>query len=226
MITFLQFLFSCWPLIIFLLAVPKRDTSQQETPRWLPGLRLLMVVWLGILAIWTYLTISGQKITGFIPAPFNTGGFLTLGLIGGCFLILHALKDHRQRKKDQDLVEKLETLRALSPGEFEGLVAKYFTGKGYRIWLTEGGQDHGVDLLVYDGKGEKWVVQCKRYKGTVGEPVVRDLVGAMLHERATRAILITTGKVSLKALEWAEDKPLVIIDQAKILPLLEGIFEI
>ncbi|MEM8860517.1 MAG: sugar-binding protein, partial [Chloroflexota bacterium] len=60
--------------------------------------------------------------------------------------------------------------------------------------------------------GKKVVVQCKRYAGNVGQPVVRDLYGAMFHVAATEAHVCTTGRLSRQAEQWAAGKPIELID--------------
>ena len=83
-----------------------------------------------------------------------------------------------------------------------------------------GNGDHGVDVLVQTDEGEKWVVQCKRYSGSVGEPVVRDLYGTLLHEEAQRAYLITTGGLTRQAVDWAAGKPIVLYDGEGLVRLI------
>ncbi|MCB0184952.1 MAG: restriction endonuclease, partial [Caldilineaceae bacterium] len=63
------------------------------------------------------------------------------------------------------------------------------------------------DILVTDPDGYDAVVQCKRYRGTVGSPTVRELYGTMVHSGVTRAFLVTSGTISDDACKWAADKP-------------------
>jgi hypothetical protein len=108
--------------------------------------------------------------------------------------------------------KSLEQLRALSPDEFETWVAARFREQGYRARRTGQTGDHGVDVQA-ERRDEKVVVQCKRYRDTsIGEPVLRDLYGAMHHAGATRAVLATTGRISDAARAWAEDKPIDLWD--------------
>ena len=99
----------------------------------------------------------------------------------------------------------------VSPQAFERQVASMFERKGYRVSNRRYSSDHGVDLLVWKGN-DKAVVQCKRYKGAVSEPVVRDLVGSMVHEGANKGYIITTGRFSQPAREWAQGKNIELID--------------
>jgi hypothetical protein len=99
-------------------------------------------------------------------------------------------------------------LRLLTPDAFEAWVGDRLRDLDYDVRLTPYQGDHGADLLA-TRDGETTVVQCKhRPTGVVGEPVLRDLYGAMHHFGAARALLVTTGSVSRAAREWMADKPM------------------
>jgi len=101
----------------------------------------------------------------------------------------------------------------LSPQDFERAVAATFRARGYAVENRRFSGDHGVDLLVRRGR-ERAVVQCKRYSGTVGEPVLRDLYGAMAHEGANRGYVVTSGRFTEPARRWARGKRIVLVDGA------------
>ena len=46
----------------------------------------------------------------------------------------------------------------------------------------------------------------------MGEKTVRDLFGTLLHERASRAFLVTTADISDAAYKWSLGKPITLID--------------
>lgn len=105
----------------------------------------------------------------------------------------------------------------LNPSEFEDYVAhRLFARQGYHVLNTPDSKDGGIDVLVTDDYGRQAVVQCKRYKGTVGSATVRELYGVMIHTGAARAYLVTTGEISEDACRWAEGKPLILIDGAEL----------
>ena len=114
----------------------------------------------------------------------------------------------RSRANNLDLDQLLE----LSPTEFEHYVASLFRQKGYKVVVRGGSGDHGVDLELFGDGCKRAVVQCKRYRDTVGEDVIRDLFGTLLHERATRAFLVTTADISNAARKWSVGKPITLID--------------
>ncbi len=108
-------------------------------------------------------------------------------------------------------IKQLDQIRAMDPIAFEQFVGSLFKKMGYTVQTTVASGDEGVDLHLRKG-GRTAVVQCKRYEGTVGQPVVRDLCGAMVHNRADEAHLVTTGTISLPAQQWATGKPIHLID--------------
>lgn len=119
------------------------------------------------------------------------------------------LTDNQRERFAQ--VRRLEQLGAMDPVEFEQFVGHLYEQQGYRVFLTGVTGDEGVDLLLTRG-AETTVVQCKRYAGTVGQPVVRDLFGTMMHNQAQKAVLVTTGTISKAAEEWAVGKPIELVD--------------
>jgi restriction system protein len=114
----------------------------------------------------------------------------------------------------------LEQTRALSPTDFEAYVAyRLFARQGYRVENLRAVKDGGIDLIVTDRQGRRAIVQCKRYRSTVGEAALRDLYGTMIHDGASMAFMITTGSLSAAARRWAAGKPIVLIDGARLVEL-------
>ncbi|MGB5049636.1 MAG: restriction endonuclease [Caldilineaceae bacterium] len=110
---------------------------------------------------------------------------------------------------------RLSKLQAMDPIAFEKYVGTLFAARGYRVEDTQASADEGIDLIVRQGR-RMAVVQCKRYQGSVGQPVVRDLYGVMLHTGAVEAYLVTTGSVTAAARRWAEGKPIHLVDQHRL----------
>ena len=121
------------------------------------------------------------------------------------------MKFTRQQVQRYQRIKSLEQMQALEPIDFEWYCAWLYQKEGYAVEDTKTSGDEGIDLLLKKG-GKKVVVQCKRYSGNVGQPVVRDLYGAMFHVAATEAHLCTTGRISRQAEQWAAGKPIELID--------------
>ncbi|MEZ4634382.1 MAG: restriction endonuclease [Caldilineaceae bacterium] len=99
----------------------------------------------------------------------------------------------------------------MDPIAFERFVGQHFAKMGYKVENTRASGDEGIDLIIRSGR-RMAVVQCKRYGGTVGQPVVRDLYGVMVHTGADEAYLVTTGTLSRAAVDWAAGKPIHLVD--------------
>lgn len=108
-------------------------------------------------------------------------------------------------------IPELEELRSLNPTDFEHFIAGLFERMGYSVEPTAATGDEGVDLFL-KRENKTAIVQCKRYRNNVGQPIVRDLYGTMQHNRVEEAYLVTTGTITLPAQEWARDKPIHLVD--------------
>ena len=85
-----------------------------------------------------------------------------------------------------------------------------FQQQGFAVEVAGAQGDHGIDLVV-SRVGERAIVQCKNYRAwSVGEPVLRDLFGAMHAAGVDRAYLVTTGRLTSPARLWAEGKPIEV----------------
>ncbi len=156
----------------------------------------------------------------FMPAEVDHLIFGLVGLITGGITISGMIFRWRNRRVRWSDAQRLEDLLLMTPNDFEALIAALFQAYGYRTQVSGGNADHGVDVIVHPAEDEKWIVQCKRYSGSVGEPVVRDLYGTMLHEEAARAYLMTTGSFTRQATDWASGKPILLYDGEALVKLI------
>ena len=115
----------------------------------------------------------------------------------------------------------LSDLYALDPVEFERLVGMVFSTLGYDVEVTKRSGDEGIDLELHRGD-ERSLAQCKRYRGTVGQPEIRDFYGVLIHENAVRGYFVTTGQFSLAASTWAQGKQIALTDGVDLLSALEN----
>ena len=93
-------------------------------------------------------------------------------------------------------------MKAISPIDFEKLTQTVLNSMGLVAELTKKTGDGGIDIIAYNKQpviGGKYIIQCKRYNGSVGEPIIRDLYGVVCSERANKGILITTGTFTQSA---------------------------
>jgi restriction system protein len=200
------FAFAAWPLVL-LGTVPRRKRGKTLAP---------------MLAAWTFLAAGRASLPLFNPElkpisflfsePLNTVLFL---LTGGVLLALFLGRRVGQIRKFQSMtgaVKKVDDLFNLSPTEFEMMVVELYQANGHKAKRTGQIGDHGVDVVVQTKTGQKWIVQCKRWRGQVGEPVIRDFYGTMHHEKADQGAIIAIGGFSEPARAWAQGKPIYLYD--------------
>jgi len=72
--------------------------------------------------------------------------------------------------------------------------------------------------------GRTLLVQCKQWKVfSVGAPVVREMFGLMTAEHADEAIIVTSGKFTRDAQDFAAGKPIRLIDGPQLLALVQSV---
>lgn len=118
----------------------------------------------------------------------------------------------------------MEHNELLSGVEFELLCKNLIDKMGFVTEITKASSDGGIDIIAYSNKpmiSGKYIIQCKRYSGNVGEPIIRDLYGVITAERANKCILITTGFFTKAATQFAENKQIELINGYELSKLLE-----
>jgi restriction system protein len=141
------------------------------------------------------------------------------------------------RREDARFIPSYEVAERLNEGfnlaamdweDFEHLIReifeKEFTSSGGEVRVTQASRDGGVDAVAFDPdpiRGGKIVIQAKRYAYTVGVSAVRDLYGTLMNEGATKGILVTTSDYGPDAYEFANGKPITLLNGANLLHLLE-----
>jgi hypothetical protein len=184
---------------------------------------LLTFIW----AAWLWLRIRALFVTGTFYHRLSALFPGVLPLVGWTLTFVLAVvwgaMAWRFLHRQEAVVPALdqEQLLELSPRQFEKYVAVIFRHKGFRVRHRGRSGDHGVDLEILAPSGRLGIVQCKRYRSTVGEKVVRDLFGTMAHEQAAHAFLVTAGSISESARAWAEGKPITLVDGCRVVELAQ-----
>lgn len=115
-----------------------------------------------------------------------------------------------------------DILNNMSWREFEKLVGEGFRLQGYTVAENhEPGPDGGIDLTLRKG-GEKYLVQCKQWRAfKVGVPVVRELYGVMAAKGATGGFVVTSGRFTAEAEEFANGRNVQLFDGPRLQQLLK-----
>ena len=154
----------------------------------------------------------------FVKAFANVGQYLLPAL---CLLGVGISVWKRQKR--QNLLtnaaqsDAADVLDGISWHEFELLVGEAFRMRGYAVTETGGGgADGGIDLILTKGS-EKFLVQCKQWRAfKVGVQIVRELYGVMAATGAAGGFVVTSGRFTEEAEEFATGRNIQLVDGAKL----------
>lgn len=142
--------------------------------------------------------------------------------------LLGAVASAWRRRVRRTLVENAtassakNVLDGMTWQEFEILVGEGFRLQGYSVLESGGGgPDGGVDLVLRRG-GEKFLVQCKQWHAfKVGVQVVRELYGVMAAKGAAGGFVVTSGRFTQDAKEFASGRNVTLVDGPMLHKLLQ-----
>ena len=137
--------------------------------------------------------------------------------VTGVGFIVTSLKKRKQKSFFETRIT-LNNLKNLSWKEFEEYAGSLFIKLGYSVEVTGGLKNGGVDLIIRKDNRIS-LVQCKNYRvSKVSLSMVRDFYGAMsANLNYEIGYFITTGIFTLDAKHFAEDKPIELIDGARLM---------
>jgi len=191
------------------------------------GLLLLFPWWVTLIVgsgLWGYLKLQPSPTGFFLEKPVLIWfglQFLKWACLGASFVSgVLTLK----RKILFASAKDIEAIRAMSWREFETLVGESYRRQGYMVEETGGGgADGGIDLILR-GKGQKILVQCKRWqKVKVDVMIVREMFGLLHHEKADRVIIVTTGTYTPDAMDFASGKPIDLVNGKALVQLIRDV---
>ena len=111
-----------------------------------------------------------------------------------------------------------ELLKRLEWRRFEELCAAYFEALGFRVELAANGADGGTISLYSKGaQAISILVQCRPWDAhRVGIKSVRGLRGAMISGNIGEGVLMTSGKFTQEARDFAAKEKISVIDGAAL----------
>jgi restriction system protein len=181
------------------------------------ALLLALAVYVGIgLALPLALGVRVPLLTGLNVIGASLGWAITLAW-------LYPLTEARARRQ---LLEQTSNLRLLSASEFERLVGELLRRAGWEVEEVGGhGQpDGGVDLVARR-ESTRRLVQCKRWDSRqVGVAAVRELAGALLHERlpGEAGMLVTVSDYTPDARQEAASTGTELVDHRDLVRRLDA----
>ena len=106
----------------------------------------------------------------------------------------------------------------LNGWQFEKEIANKYEDYGYDAIVTKGSGDGGIDIFL-EKDGLRYGVQCKNHRAPVGPSAVRDLFGAMAHEKLDGGVFIASTGYTKGAIEFARNKPIQLLDINDVLKM-------
>ncbi len=216
--TIARFAVGLWPVmfVVMLIGIFKRKEGFGTMLR--TSIKALIITWAFLAALRTLFFFLKMDTFLLLPEPINSKLFFLTGMLLLPMVFAIVLEERRQHF----IIKSIEDMQALSPSEFEHMVADTYRNQGNEVEIVGASGDHGIDLIVHSRKGETWIVQCKKYRGKVGEPIVRDFYGALRASNASAGAIITTGYITDQARLWAEGKPIHLYDGREFLKIIEA----
>jgi restriction system protein len=97
-----------------------------------------------------------------------------------------------------------DQLHLLTPGMFEAAVADLYNSRGFAAVQTPAVNDGGKDIIATKD-GSTYFIEVKQYSPSrkVGRPEIQKLHSAVIHERATAGIFVTSSAFTGPATEYA-----------------------
>lgn len=120
-----------------------------------------------------------------------------------------------QRAMDEEIISETSKeyfVENMDGHDFEYYCAEILKKKGFdNIEVTQGSGDQGVDIIATQN-GIKYAVQCKRYKGNVGNDAVQQVYAGAKFYKCHVPIIMTNSKFTSSAKLLAEETGVVLWD--------------
>lgn len=145
-------------------------------------------------------------------------GFVALVLIAVVFTaIANQQKQHERRQQEQLQLRalQLDDVDNMPGLEFEHYVAQLLKHKGYRVSVTRGSGDLGVDVIA-EKEGSRFAVQVKRQTSNVSRRAVSDAVAGKQHYQCDSSMVITNSNFTSGARALAKSNACKLVDRKEL----------
>jgi len=149
-------------------------------------------------------------------SPLQAISLIGLSILAILTLVLYLYLQNKDSKETTRRRIVSETNWAnLSPDEFEQYVSELFRTKGFTTTITGRSGDGGVDIRAAKGDN-KVIIQCKRYRGVVGVPEMREFASVVQRAGVKVGYFVTTSHFSHEAEDWALMERIELVDQDRL----------
>ncbi|MDO5292384.1 MAG: restriction endonuclease [bacterium] len=160
-----------------------------------------------------FIIIAFAYIVGIIVVINQVVTEIEYGLIiGGLLLIIFLIRHTKKQRLFHSSFKKIDQMDGV---KFEEYLMLHFKKKGYRVQLTPVSGDFGADLIL-KRRRKKYVVQAKRYSGSVGIKAVQEIIGAKEYYGIENGMVITNSYYTKAAKELAEASGITLWDRKEL----------
>ncbi|WP_083958230.1 restriction endonuclease [Herbidospora mongoliensis] len=182
-------------------------------------------LWLLVAVVVVVVGVALWRFVSAYPGWAIAIAVVLLAVTGGGLYLRHRIIE-ADRRRFLAANTELERVDRLTGPQFERLIAERLHSDGFRQVARRGGTgDGGVDITANAFGHGRYAVQCKRYRGTVGAPEVRNFLGALANAFSGHTgILVTSGTLTrqAKAEAAAARQPLIIVERDELADWLLG----
>ncbi len=188
---------------------------------WWVNLILATIVYVALKFWVPTIEFTNPVFKGLAGAAPSIAGLFAIILIG--IALISAF--HSWRKGE--LLESqtsVKSIKNLSWIEFEHLVSEAYKRKGYSIIENLGaGADGGVDLVLIKDV-EKILVQCKNWRSSkVGVPIVREMLGLVTAEKASKGVVVCSGAFTSDAIQFARKNGIQLVGGSELTRMISAV---
>lgn len=115
----------------------------------------------------------------------------------------------------------INEINKMTGREFEIFLKCLFEKLGYKVKLLKGYKDHGADLIIYNDKNTKIVVQAKKLNnGYVGVKAIGEVLRGMSYYKCQKALIVTNQYYTEQAKHEAEKFGIILWDRNELIKQL------
>jgi HJR/Mrr/RecB family endonuclease len=197
------YVFTLWPLFVLSPLKWKKENI----------LASMIIVWTLMLFGWLFArTVSPRPLAVLIPEPLNTGLFFLTGLALLLWALLRAMREQRFARTMVRAELNASGQLDISSAQLQKMTLELYRSLGYKVERKAGSRRHGAEVLVRGVNGKKWLVHCRDWGGPAGEDAVQEFSASLEQSGVDGGILITCGTFSRAARDWANGRPISLME--------------
>jgi len=130
-------------------------------------------------------------------------------------LLRHHIDEREYALTTESVLTDSNSFGDLTGSQFENLLKRLFEAMGYQVQLIGSVGDQGGDLIANQA-GKRFLIQAKRYSGSVGNSAIQEAVAAKNHYDCSSAVVVTTGEFTREAVALAKTNSVQLVGKVEL----------